>query len=91
MLLRFAKIAGGLRLLVAEMAPIVAASSAILTARTVVYLVGFARGTIGISLWPIIDSVNFPTLRYAAVVMYNTGVPIMVIAGLVKTWKLVKR
>ena len=38
-----------------------------------------------------INSVNSPILRYAAVVMYNTGVPIMVIAGLVKAWKLVKR
>lgn len=38
-----------------------------------------------------IDSVNSPILRYAAVVMYKTGVPIMVIAGLVKAWKLVKR
>jgi len=38
-----------------------------------------------------IDSVNSPILRYAAVVMYNTGVPIMVIAGLVKAWKLVKK
>jgi len=38
-----------------------------------------------------IDSVNSPILRYAAVVMYNTGIPIMVIAGLVKAWKLVKR
>jgi hypothetical protein len=54
MLLRFAKIAGGLRLLVAEMAPIVAVSSATLTARTVAYLVGFALGSIGISLWPIV-------------------------------------
>src|SRR4028118_2069576 len=35
-----------------------------------------------------INSVNSPILRYAAVVMYNTGVPIMVIAGLVKAWKL---
>ncbi|MEG4294161.1 hypothetical protein Q5692_35660 [Microcoleus sp. C2C3] len=38
-----------------------------------------------------IDSVNSPILRYAAVVMYNTGIPIMAIAGLVKAWKLVKR
>lgn len=38
-----------------------------------------------------IDSVNSPILRYAAVVMYNTGIPIMVIAGLVKAWKLVKK
>jgi len=38
-----------------------------------------------------IDSVNSPILRYAAVVMYNTGIPIMVIAGLVKAWKLIQR
>jgi hypothetical protein len=38
-----------------------------------------------------IDSVNSPILRYAAVVMYNTGIPIMVIAGLVKAWKLIKK
>jgi hypothetical protein len=38
-----------------------------------------------------IDSVNSPILRYAAVVMYNTGIPIMVIGGLVKAWKLVKK
>ena len=38
-----------------------------------------------------IDSVNSPILRYAAVFMYNTGIPIMVIAGLVKAWKLVKK
>jgi len=38
-----------------------------------------------------IDSVNSPILRYAAVVMYNTGVPIMVIAALVKAWKLIKK
>ncbi len=38
-----------------------------------------------------IDSVNSPILRYAAVVMYNTGIPIMAIAGLVKAWKLVRR
>ena len=49
------------------MAPIIAVSSAMLTACTAA-----------------IDSVNSPILRYAAVVMYNTGVPIMVIAGLVK-------
>lgn len=54
MLLRFAKIAGGLRLLVAEMAPIVAVSSAMLTARTVAYVIGFALGSIGITLWPIL-------------------------------------
>ena len=38
-----------------------------------------------------INSVNSPILRYAAIIMYNTGIPIMVIAGLVKAWKLVKK
>ncbi len=39
-----------------------------------------------------IDSVNSPIMRYAAVVMYSTGVPIMIISALVKAWKLaVKR
>jgi hypothetical protein len=38
-----------------------------------------------------INSVNSPILRYAAVTMYNTGIPIMAIAGLVKAWKLVKK
>lgn len=38
-----------------------------------------------------IDSVNSPIMRYAAVVMYSTGVPIMIIAGLVKAWKLIRR
>jgi hypothetical protein len=35
-----------------------------------------------------LDSVNSPILRYAAVVTYSTGLPIMVIAALVKAWKL---
>ena len=35
-----------------------------------------------------IDLVNPPIIRYTAVVMYSTGVPIMIIAGLVKAWKL---
>lgn len=35
-----------------------------------------------------LDSINSPILRYAAVVTYATGVPIMIIAGLVKAWKL---
>ncbi|HEY9298198.1 MAG TPA: hypothetical protein VIQ31_17940 [Phormidium sp.] len=39
-----------------------------------------------------IDSVNSPIIRYVAVVTYSTGLPIMIIAGLVKAWKLaVKR
>lgn len=35
-----------------------------------------------------IDLVNSPIMRYAAVVIYSTGVPIMIIAGLVKAWNL---
>ena len=54
MLLRFAKIVGGLRLLVLEIAPIVAVSSAMLSARTAAYLIGFAFGSIGVTLWPIV-------------------------------------
>jgi len=39
-----------------------------------------------------IDQINSPIMRYAAVVLYSTGMPIMIIAGLVKAWKLaVKR
>ena len=37
-----------------------------------------------------IQSTNSPILRYAAVVMYNTGIPIMSIAALVKAWKLTR-
>jgi hypothetical protein len=54
MLLRFAKSAGGLRILVSQAAPIVATSVALLSARTAVYLVGFCLGSIA-SIWlPII-------------------------------------
>lgn len=35
-----------------------------------------------------IDQINSPIMRYAAVVLYNTGMPIMIIGGLVKAWKL---
>ncbi|MEG4326726.1 hypothetical protein QUB37_26905 [Microcoleus sp. AT3-A2] len=38
-----------------------------------------------------IDSVNSPIMRYAAVVMYTTGLPVMLIAGLVKAWRLASR
>ncbi|MEG5008510.1 hypothetical protein QUB17_33490 [Microcoleus sp. B5-C4] len=38
-----------------------------------------------------IDSVNSPIMRYAAVVMYSTGLPVMLIAGLVKAWRLASR
>jgi len=54
MLLIFAKLAGGLRLLVAEMAPLIFTSAAMLSARTAAYLVGFTLGSI-VSIWlPII-------------------------------------
>ncbi|MEG4501579.1 hypothetical protein QUB05_30735 [Microcoleus sp. F10-C6] len=38
-----------------------------------------------------INSTNSPILKYAAVVMYNTGLPIMSIAALVKAWKLARK
>jgi hypothetical protein len=54
MLLRFAKIAGGLRLLITEAAPIVATSVSLLSLRNAAYLVGFGLGSIA-SIWlPII-------------------------------------
>lgn len=37
------------------------------------------------------ESVNSPIMKYAAVVLYQTGLPVMLIAGLVKAWRLVKR
>ncbi|MEG4971046.1 hypothetical protein QUB17_33495 [Microcoleus sp. B5-C4] len=54
MLLRFAKLAGGLRLLIAEVAPLVVVSAASLSARSVAYLVGFSLGSIAVTLWPIV-------------------------------------
>lgn len=54
MLLRFAKIAGGLRLLIAQVAPLAIIYASTLSARTVAYLVGFAFGSIGATLWPIV-------------------------------------
>jgi len=54
MLLIFAKIAGGLRILVSQAAPIVATSVGLLSSRTAVYLVGFGLRSIA-SIWlPII-------------------------------------
>ncbi len=38
-----------------------------------------------------IDSVGSPIMRYAAVVLYTTGLPVMLIAGLVKAWRLVRK
>jgi hypothetical protein len=35
-----------------------------------------------------IDQINSPIMRYAAVVLYNTGMPLMIIGGLVKAWRL---
>jgi hypothetical protein len=54
MLLRFAKIAGGLRLLITESGPIVATSVGLLSARSVAYIVGFGLGSIVSSWLPII-------------------------------------
>jgi len=54
MLLRFAKIAGGLRAVVTEAGPIIATSVGLLSARSVAYFVGFTLGSI-LSVWlPII-------------------------------------
>src|SRR4028119_1017439 len=50
MLLRFAKIAGGLRLLITEAGPIVATSVGLLSARSAAYIVGFGLGSI-LSAW----------------------------------------
>ncbi|HEY0057335.1 MAG TPA: hypothetical protein VGB63_18440 [Pedobacter sp.] len=54
MLLRFAKLAGGLRLLITEAGPLVATSVALLSARSVAYIVGFGLGSIVGSWLPII-------------------------------------
>ncbi len=54
MLLRFAKIAGGLRAVVTEAGPIIATSVGLLSARSVVSFIGFTLGSI-VSAWlPII-------------------------------------
>jgi hypothetical protein len=54
MLVRFAKLVGGLRLLVAEMAPLVVTSASVLSVRSAAYLVGFTLGSVA-SVWlPII-------------------------------------
>jgi hypothetical protein len=54
MLLRFAKIAGGLRLLITEAGLIVATSVGLLSARSAAYLVGFGLGSIVSSWLPIV-------------------------------------
>jgi hypothetical protein len=54
MLLRFAKIAGGLRLLITEAAPLVVVSVGMFSARTAVYVVGFGLGNIASAWLPIV-------------------------------------
>ena len=54
MLLRFAKIAGGLRLLITQAGPLAATSVGLLSARTVAYFVGFGLGSIVSSWLPIV-------------------------------------
>ena len=38
-----------------------------------------------------LQSVNSPIMRYAASVLYTTGLPVMLIGGLVKAWRLVRK
>jgi hypothetical protein len=54
MLLRFAKIAGGLRILVTEAAPLLGTSIGLLSARSVAYVIGFGLGSIISSWLPIV-------------------------------------
>jgi hypothetical protein len=54
MLLRFAKIAGGLRLLITEAGPIVSTSVGLLSARSAAYIVGFGLGSILSSWLPVV-------------------------------------
>jgi len=54
MLLRFAKLAGGLRLLITEAGPLVATSVGLLSARSIAYMVGFGLGSIVSSWLPIV-------------------------------------
>ena len=54
MLLRFAKIAGGLRVLITEAGPLLGTSIGLISARSVAYLVGFGLGSIASSWLPIV-------------------------------------
>jgi hypothetical protein len=54
MLFRFAKIAGGLRLLITEAGPIIGTSVGLLSARSIAYVVGFGLGSIVSSWLPIL-------------------------------------
>jgi|SRR6476469_95800 len=53
-LLRYAKLAGGLRLLIVEYAPLALLSISSLSVRSGAYLAGFIFGSIGATLWPIV-------------------------------------
>jgi hypothetical protein len=54
MLLRFAKIAGGLRILITEAGPIIGTSIGLLSARSIAYVIGFGLGSIVSGWLPII-------------------------------------
>ena len=54
MLLRFAKIAGGLRILVEEAAPLALTSISLLSARSAAYIIGFGLSSIISSWLPIV-------------------------------------
>lgn len=54
MLLRFAKVAGGLRLVITQAGPLIATSVGLLSARSVAYFVGLGLGSIVSSWLPIV-------------------------------------
>jgi len=54
LLFKAAKLVTGLRLLIVTAAPIITTSAALLSVRSVAYLIGFSLGSIGVTLWPII-------------------------------------
>src|SRR4028118_2084122 len=66
MLLRFAKIAGGLRLLITEAGPIIGTSVGLLSARSVAYIIGFGLGSIVSSWLPIIALLVSITVFFCA-------------------------
>jgi len=67
MLLRFAKIAGGLRILVEEAAPLAVTSISLLSARSVAYIIGFGLSSIISSWLPIV------TLLISVTGFFNAG------------------
>ena len=54
MLLRFAKVAGGLRAVITQAGPLIASSVGLLSARSIAYLIGFSLGSIVSSWLPIV-------------------------------------